>query len=283
MGAGRRARQLRRSGEISLPPPRKIPGANKCLPRLNTAQYMYTFETSLNTAPNTFEITPDTIEQGQLVSESSGPKQDNSEGVVCVRPPTRFVTHANGFSQDACFFREVRFTLTRRRRTTARGTCSECKCREFQRNDLGQPKRFELALSRFESLHSTNLLHFPSFMNIYGELLQISGVVCFLLSPAASFITGETVKVEGGQHLYTPSLPWEVPSKPDHPVPQAQFAEEGRNTKLLVSRLCLFIVHFFRCRSHQISKVQLGRQQQKLTCSRCVHVSCQHSANTVAL
>nr|XP_026694592.1 peroxisomal trans-2-enoyl-CoA reductase-like isoform X1 [Ciona intestinalis] len=31
---------------------------------------------------------------------------------------------------------------------------------------------------------------------------EISGVVCFLLSPAASFITGETVKVDGAQSLY---------------------------------------------------------------------------------
>ncbi|XP_059821971.1 peroxisomal trans-2-enoyl-CoA reductase [Hypanus sabinus] len=38
-----------------------------------------------------------------------------------------------------------------------------------------------------------------------------SPVVCFLLSPAASFITGETVKVDAGQSLY--QSPWEIPSK----------------------------------------------------------------------
>ncbi|KAM4698448.1 peroxisomal trans-2-enoyl-CoA reductase [Rhinophrynus dorsalis] len=37
---------------------------------------------------------------------------------------------------------------------------------------------------------------------------EVSPMVCFLLSPAASFITGETVKIDAGQSLY--QSPWEV-------------------------------------------------------------------------
>uniref|UniRef100_H2Y7U1 Peroxisomal trans-2-enoyl-CoA reductase n=1 Tax=Ciona savignyi TaxID=51511 RepID=H2Y7U1_CIOSA len=38
---------------------------------------------------------------------------------------------------------------------------------------------------------------------------EISGMVCFLLSPAASYMTGETVKVDGAQSLY--DQPFKVP------------------------------------------------------------------------
>lgn len=39
-----------------------------------------------------------------------------------------------------------------------------------------------------------------------GTVEEISGLVCFLLSPAASFITGDIVRADGGQKLYSNNL-----------------------------------------------------------------------------
>ncbi|XP_065097170.1 peroxisomal trans-2-enoyl-CoA reductase [Paramisgurnus dabryanus] len=55
---------------------------------------------------------------------------------------------------------------------------------------------------------------------------EISPAVCFLLSPAASFINGATLKVDAGQSLY--NTLWEIP---DHNAwPQAP---EGENSEVL--------------------------------------------------
>uniref|UniRef100_A0A674HW33 Peroxisomal trans-2-enoyl-CoA reductase n=2 Tax=Terrapene triunguis TaxID=2587831 RepID=A0A674HW33_9SAUR len=55
---------------------------------------------------------------------------------------------------------------------------------------------------------------------------EVSPTVCFLLSHAASFITGETVKVDAGQSLY--SSTWEIPAHNRWPS-----APEGDNSKAL--------------------------------------------------
>ncbi|XP_061413235.1 peroxisomal trans-2-enoyl-CoA reductase [Lethenteron reissneri] len=47
---------------------------------------------------------------------------------------------------------------------------------------------------------------------------EVSPVVCFLLSPAASFITGETVKVDAAQSLY--QSPWDIPDHDKMPAPK---------------------------------------------------------------
>ncbi|XP_072117182.1 peroxisomal trans-2-enoyl-CoA reductase [Mobula birostris] len=59
---------------------------------------------------------------------------------------------------------------------------------------------------------------------------EVAPVVCFLLSPAASFITGETVKVDAGQSLY--QSPWEIPDHDRWPS-----APESRNSELMAAFL----------------------------------------------
>ncbi|KFQ17304.1 Peroxisomal trans-2-enoyl-CoA reductase, partial [Merops nubicus] len=55
---------------------------------------------------------------------------------------------------------------------------------------------------------------------------EISPAVCFLLSPAASYITGITMAVDGGQSLYSQIL--EIPDHNRWPLPP-----EGKNTDML--------------------------------------------------
>lgn len=49
-----------------------------------------------------------------------------------------------------------------------------------------------------------------------GKTEEISSAVCFLLSPGASFITGETLKVDGAQSLYKTNI--EIPAHKNFPV-----------------------------------------------------------------
>lgn len=66
-------------------------------------------------------------------------------------------------------------------------------------DNYGEKKVFELAAKKS-----------PYFRN--GSIEEISGPVCFLLSPAASFITGATLRVDGAQSLYmSPTI-----SVPEH-------------------------------------------------------------------
>lgn len=55
--------------------------------------------------------------------------------------------------------------------------------------------------------------HYPYFKIVMSSIisLQVSASVAFLLSPAAAFITGTTIVVDGGQVLHKSG--WEVPSE----------------------------------------------------------------------
>ncbi|XP_017542608.1 peroxisomal trans-2-enoyl-CoA reductase isoform X2 [Pygocentrus nattereri] len=55
---------------------------------------------------------------------------------------------------------------------------------------------------------------------------EVSPAVCFLLSPAASFISGATLKVDAGQSLY--NVVWQIPDHSAWPV-----APEGENVNAL--------------------------------------------------
>lgn len=45
-----------------------------------------------------------------------------------------------------------------------------------------------------------------NYMHRMGTVEEVAAVIVFLLSPAASYMTGTTVKVDAGESLYSPRL-----------------------------------------------------------------------------
>ncbi|XP_013398339.1 peroxisomal trans-2-enoyl-CoA reductase-like [Lingula anatina] len=63
-----------------------------------------------------------------------------------------------------------------------------------------------------------------------GTTEEVSAAVCFLLSPAAAFITGDTIKVDGGSNLY--SSVWVIPDHKKIPAFKWEDEEEDSKSKL---------------------------------------------------
>eukprot|EP00914_Ancora_sagittata_P012920 GHVO01024993.1.p1 GENE.GHVO01024993.1~~GHVO01024993.1.p1 ORF type:complete len:294 (+),score=26.06 GHVO01024993.1:104-985(+) len=62
-----------------------------------------------------------------------------------------------------------------------------------------------------------------------GTTEEVSAAVCFLLSPAAAFISGETVRVDGAQSLYSTSVVWEVPDHDKIPAYTWKDDKDGKS------------------------------------------------------
>lgn len=63
-----------------------------------------------------------------------------------------------------------------------------------------------------------------------GTPAEISAAVCFLLSPAAAFISGETLKVDGAASLYS-TAGWEIPDHKNIPAYDWETDEDERKPK----------------------------------------------------
>ena len=68
---------------------------------------------------------------------------------------------------------------------------------QYQQDDLAHQKRFVRSITLNLAKSS-----FVSSKHIIPHLLQVASVVCFLLSPAASYLTSTTLRVDGGQSVY---------------------------------------------------------------------------------
>lgn len=62
-------------------------------------------------------------------------------------------------------------------------------------------------------------------MKRFGTESEISAVITFLLSPAAAYITGESIRIDGGYALWRKT--WEVPEHDNAPQPYDGFAKSS--------------------------------------------------------
>jgi citronellol/citronellal dehydrogenase len=60
-------------------------------------------------------------------------------------------------------------------------------------------------------------------MKRFGTESEVSAVITFLLSPAAAYITGESIRIDGGYALWRKT--WEVPDHDNAPQPYEGFVE----------------------------------------------------------
>ncbi|XP_016012252.2 peroxisomal trans-2-enoyl-CoA reductase [Rousettus aegyptiacus] len=80
-----------------------------------------------------------------------------------------------------------------------------------------------------EDLYRKALLKIPA--KRFGVPKEVSSLVCFLLSPAASYITGQMVDIDGGYFLYGPAF--EIPDHDNWPEGIGDLSEVKRMKKSL--------------------------------------------------
>ena len=88
--------------------------------------------------------------------------------------------------------RELFFLILRSRIMEGK-RCLRVVCMSYQPDGLASLRRYECCEV---AGWPPSLLPLPLFSP------QVAGVVCFLLSPAASYVTSSTIRVDGGQSVY---------------------------------------------------------------------------------
>jgi len=82
-----------------------------------------------------------------------------------------------------------------------------------------------------DAMFNSRIAHIPAHR--LGTVDEVSAAVCFLLSPAAAFVTGTTTTVDGGQRLYQKSQ-WDIAS--ESPPLDGSYCRTRKNAGVQLAR-----------------------------------------------